>query len=71
MDKMFLLFLFLRGHGNKIQADVWKWNEGGKGEEESDVYIINSNFLQVRINETFINIISGYAVTNLKFLSEF
>ena len=43
----------------------------GKGEEESDVYIINSNFLQVRINETFIDIISGYAVTNLKFLSEF
>ena len=42
----------------------------GKGEEESDVYIINSNFLQVRINETFIDIISGYAVTNLKFLSE-
>ena len=22
----------------------------GKGEEESDVYMINSNFLQVRIN---------------------
>ena len=39
----------------------------GKGEEESDVYIINSNFLQVRINETFIDIISGYAVTNLSF----